>query len=288
MDALVSILFQGLAAAMVLYIISVGLSITMGLMHFVNLAHGAFAMAGGYVAFWIMQHLSLPFVVSVFLAVLIVALFSIVLERGLYSPLYGRSDLDQVLFTIGLVFVAMASAHFAFGPSTINLQIPEVLRGQLDLGFRQFPAYRVLLIVVGVVLFVGLWFLVERTSFGARLRAGVDNRKMAESIGIRTDRLFTFTFALGSGLAALGGALGAQLLPIRPAYALEILILVLIIVAVGGLGTVHGPFLAALLLGISDSAFKYLVPQFGAVFIYVAVFVILLWRPQGLFGRTPM
>lgn len=285
-DVALSILFHGLASAMVLYIIAVGLSVTMGLMGFVNLAHAVFAMAGGYAAIWAMGRLGLPFLPAVLFAAVLVALLSIPLERGLYARLYGASELDQVLFTIGLIFVASAAARFLFGPTPQNLVLPAALQGQVEFGLRSFPAYRILIIVTGFALFGLLWLGVERTTFGARLRAAVDNARIAQSVGIRTDRLFTAAFALGSGLAALGGALGAEFLPIRPAYAAEQLNYVLIVVAVGGLGTLSGPFLAALLLGLSDTACRYLAPEFGVFFIYLTIIVILLWRPAGLMGRA--
>lgn len=284
--AAVSIAFHGLAYAMVLYLISVGLSVTMGLMGFVNLAHGVFAMAGGYVVALTVGRLGVPFLLALLVASTVVAAASLVLERVLYARLYGGAELEQVLLTIGIVFVAVASAHFLFGPLPQPLPLPEWLRGQVDLGFRGFPAYRFFLIIGGGVLVVALWLGLERTTFGAKVRAAVDNPRMAQSLGIDTRRLFSITFALGSGLAALGGGLGADLLAVSPGYPMDYLVYFLIIVAVGGLGSIKGPFFAALLLGVTDTACKYLVPEFGAFFIFAATLVLLLWRPQGLFGRT--
>lgn len=286
MTAAYSVLFHGLAAAMILYIISVGLSITMGMMNFVNLAHGVFAMAGGYAAFHLMTRHGFAFAAAVPLAVLMVAAGSVVLERLLYARLYNTSELDQVMFTIGLVFIASALAQLAFGPATRSLRLPDALTTTFSIGPQLVPSYRLLIILLGVAIFAALYVAIEHTAWGAELRATVDNRRMAETVGIRTQRLFSWTFALGSALAALGGALGAEFLPIRPAYAAEQLIYVMIVVSVGGLGTVHGPFLAALLLGIGDTACRYFVPQFGAFFIFVALIIILLWRPSGLAGRA--
>lgn len=279
------ILLNGLASAMILYIIAIGLSVTMGLMGFANLAHCVFAMAGGYVAIWSMQALGLDFWLALGFAAIVVGLLSIPIERFVYSRLYGADELDQVLLTIGIIFIAMATAKFFFGPSPLDIRIPVSLQGQADLGIARIPAFRVAVIVAGVVLFAAMWLVVERTSLGARLRAAVDNRRIAEAVGIRTERLFMLTFALGSALAAFGGALGAEILPIRPTYAFDQLNYVLIVVSVGGLGTLHGPFVASLLLGISDTACKYFVPEFGAFFIFAAMIVILLWRPAGLYGR---
>jgi branched-chain amino acid transport system permease protein len=286
LSAFIGIAFHGLAYAMVLYLIAVGLSVTMGLMGFVNLAHGAFAMAGGYVAVGLMNRAGIPFVAAVAAAFVVVALAGALLERRLYARLYGAGELDQVLFTIGLVFMAVAAAKYLFGPLAQPVRLPDALRGQIAILGRDFPTYRSVLIVVGAVVAATLVLGIERTRFGARIRAAVDNRRMAQSIGIDTAALFTVTFAIGCGLAALGGALGADLLAIDPTYAQEHLVIVLIVVAVGGRGTISGPFLAALLLGIADTACKYLIPEFGAFFIYAATLGVLLWRQHGLFGRA--
>jgi branched-chain amino acid transport system permease protein len=284
--AAISILFHGIAFAMVLYLISVGLSVTMGLMGFVNLAHGVFAMLGGYVLTSLINRFGVPFAVALAAAAVATALVSVVVERLLYRRFYGGDDLDQVLLTIGLIFMSVAGATYVWGPLARSLQPPRWLSGQLDLGFRSFPTYRCFLILFGAGLVTILWFGLERTRFGMKIRAAVDNLRMAQSVGIDTSRLFTLTFALGSGLAGLGGGLGADLLAINPNYGLDNLVYFLIVVAVGGLGSIRGPFVAALLLGIADTAFNYLLPEFGAFFIYALTMGVLLWRPRGLFGRA--
>jgi branched-chain amino acid transport system permease protein len=285
LSSLVSVAFHGVAYGMILYVISVGLSVTMGLMGFVNLAHGVFAMAGGYVMLSAMNGYGVPFPAALALAFAAVASASVALERLLYSRLYAAGELEQVLFTIGLIFMSVAVARLIYGTLQQPVNLPDYLRGQFPLLGRDFPAYRVFLIAFSAVMVAVLWFGVERTRWGAMLRAAVDNRAMAQSIGINTRRLFTLTFALGSGLAGLGGGLGADLISIQPTYPFEQLVYFLIVVAVGGLGSLRGPFVAALLIGIGDTACKYWVPQFGAFFIYVATIAVLLWRPAGLFGR---
>jgi len=286
LSSLVSVAFHGVAFGMILYVISVGLSVTMGLMGFVNLAHGVFAMAGGYVLISAMNGFGVPYPLALVLAFALVAAGSVVLERLLYSRLYTAGELAHVLFTIGLMFVAVATARLIFGTMQLLVPIPEYLKGQLPLLGRDFPAFRVFLIVFGAVMVAVLWFGVERTRWGAMVRAAVDNGPMARAIGINTRRLFTVTFALGSGLAALGGALGAEILTVQPIYPFEHLVYFLVVVAVGGLGSLRGPFVAAILIGVADTACKYWLPQFGAFFIYVATIGILLWRPAGLFGRA--
>jgi len=260
--------------------------VTMGLMGFVNLAHGAFAMAGGYALTTLMNHWHLPFGLALLGAVIVVVAASFVLERLLYRRLYGGDELDQVLMTMGLIFMTVGAATYFWGPVSQPIYPPDLLSGQIHLGSRDFPTYRSFLILCGVALVAGLWLALERTRFGTQVRAAVDNLRMAQSLGINTSQLFALTFALGSGLAALGGALGADFLPIVPGYALGNLVYFLIVVSVGGLGSIRGPFVAALLVGTADTAFKYIAPELGAFFIYALTMAVLLWRPRGLFGHA--
>jgi branched-chain amino acid transport system permease protein len=277
--------FHGTAFGMILYVISVGLSVTMGLMGFANLAHGVFAMAGGYVLTSVIRVLGVPFPLALVIAFFAVAAGSVILERLLYSRLYNAGELPQVLFTIGLIFIAVAVARMVFGTLQQPVLLPDYLRGQFALLGRDFPTYRVFIIAFSAIMVALLWFGVERTRWGAMVRAAVDNRAMAQSVGINTRLLFTLTFALGSGLAGLGGALGAEIIAIQPTYPFENLAYFLIVVSVGGLGTLRGPFVAALLIGIADTACKYWLPQYGAFLIYLATIAVLLWRPMGLFGK---
>jgi branched-chain amino acid transport system permease protein len=285
-QVLISIAFDGLAYGMLLFIIAVGLSITMGLMGFINLAHGAFAMAGGYATVSLTAAFGVPFLLALALAFVLVGGASILLERVLYARLYGASELDQVLLSIGLVLMAAAAFTFFYGPSPQRVVVPDYLKGQIDLGGRAFPAYRVFLIAVGLGLMAALWLLFERTLIGARIRAAVDNRRMAQSVGIDVEALFTWTFAFGSGLAAVGGGLAAEVIGLSPIFAIQYLVLFLIVVTVGGAGSLWGAFVAALLLGFLDNAGKYLWPDGGAFFIYIATVALLLRKPDGLFGRA--
>jgi len=285
-QALISMVFDGLAYGMLLFVIAVGLSITMGLMGFINLAHGAFAMAGGYATVSLTQGLGVPFPLALALAFLLVGAGSVLLERVLYAPLYRASELDQVLLSIGLVFMAAAAFTFFYGPAPQRVAVPDYLRGQIDLGLRAFPTYRVFLIAVGLGLMAALWLLFERTLIGARIRAAVDNRRMAQSVGIDVEALFTWTFAFGSGLAAVGGGLAVEIVGLSPTFAIQYLVFFLIVVTVGGAGSLWGAFIAALILGFLDNAGKYLWPDGGAFFIYIATVALLLRKPDGLFGRT--
>jgi branched-chain amino acid transport system permease protein len=284
-NIVVSILFEGLAYAMFLFITSVGLSVTMGLMGFVNLAHGAFAMAGGYFVVSLTRTLGLGFVPSLIGASVAVAIISVPFERYLYRRLYKATDLEQVLLTIGLAFMSIAVFTYFYGPIPKSVPLPDWLQGDVNLGFRAFPSYRAFLIALGAALIAVLWYAFERTNIGAKIRAAVDNRRMAESVGINVDRLFTLTFALGSGLAALGGGLAIQLLGLTPSFAVIYLVLFLIVVAIGGLGSLKGTLLAALVLGIFDTGGKYLFADAGGFFIYAVTVVVLLIKPAGFYGR---
>jgi branched-chain amino acid transport system permease protein len=270
---------------MVLFIVSVGLSVTMGLMGFVNLAHGAFAMLGGYFVVYSMRHWGIAFSPALAFAFVVVALVAVALERTLYARLYRATELDQVLFTIGLVFATIALVTLGVGPESQRVVLPAWLDGQTDLGFLKYRTYSLALIAAGTLLMLALWLGFERTRIGAKIRAAVDNRRMAESVGVDVGRLFTLTFALGSGLAAVGGGLGAEILGLDPQYPLRYLAYFLIVVAVGGLGKVTGVFFAALLIGVLDFVLKIEFPKGGTMFIYALTLAFLLARPQGIFGK---
>jgi branched-chain amino acid transport system permease protein len=282
-----TVLFDGIAAGVLLFLISVGLSVTLGLMNFINLAHGAFAMLGGYVCVVLLGRLGVPFLATLPVVLIVSALVGVVLERTLYRRLYRASHLDQVLFSIGLVFVSISTAHFFFGAQQQPLQLPEMLSGQfhLPLGL-DVGVYRLFLIAIGLALAFALQWMVAGTQFGAKLRASVDNPRAARGLGIDVDRVFVATFALGSALAGLGGALGVEMLGLDPEFPVKYIVYFLIVVAVGGSGNIKGSLYASLILGICDVAGKYYVPQVGAFVIYLVMVVTLIFRPQGLFGRA--
>lgn len=281
----VGVLFDGLAYGSLLFLISVGLSVTMGLMNFVNLAHGAFAMVGGYVCVMAMQRLGLPFLASLPLAFVASAILGFILERTLYCRLYKASHLDQVLFSIGLTFMAVAAATYIWGPSQQPVHLPDFLRGQVSLPGLDVGAYRLFLIGVVVIITVAITALLERTRFGAQIRASVDNQVASAGLGINVNRVFSLTFALGSGLAGLGGGLGIDVLGLDPTFPIKYMVYFLLVVNVGGAGTIKGPLIAALILGVFDVAGKYYVPDTGAFVIYALMVVLLILFPAGLLGR---
>ncbi len=282
---MIGVLFDGFAYGMLLFLLSVGLSVTLGMMNFVNLAHCAFAMIGGYVTVTLMNQWHWPFLATLPLAFLGPALVSVVFERALYRRLYGASDLDQVLLTIGLAFVSVAVAAYLYGTIQQPVRMPDYLRGSVTALGLTFGAYRLFLIIMALGITLLLAGALEYTRFGAQVRAAVDNQRMARGLGINVDAAFAITFALGSGLAGLGGALAIEIVGLDPSFAFTYLIYVLIVVSVGGLGSIGGSFVAASLIGISDVAGKYYVPGLGAFLIYLVMIALLMWRPAGLFGR---
>lgn len=285
MAALVGVLFDGVAYGSLLFLISIGLAVTMGLMNFVNLAHGAFAMFGGYLAATLMGRAGAPFLLALFAAFAGAALLGLVLEQMFYRRLYRASALDQVLFSIGLVFISVASATYLFGSGQAAFALPPWLLGQWHLGAIDVGVYRLFLIAAVALVGASLWLLLEHTRLGSWVRAAVDHRDAAEGLGIPVAAVFTATFAIGSGLAGLGGALGVDVLGLDPNFPLKYMVYFLLVVAVGGSGSLSGPLLAALLLGIVDVAGKYYVPKLGAFVIYVLMVVLLLAFPGGLIRR---
>jgi branched-chain amino acid transport system permease protein len=279
--AYLTILLDGTAYGMILFIISVGLTVTMGLMRVVNLAHGAFAMVGGYLAAT-MIHDGMPFFVAAVLAALAAGALGAVAELALYRPLYRRGELAQALMTFGLTFVAIAALTSIFGSNVKPLPVPQFLAGLTNLGFTEYPTYRLFLIGIGAAMALILWLVIDRTLYGARLRAAVDNPRMARAVGMDVNLLFTGTFAAGCALAGFGGVVGADMLPVEPYYALRYLVIFLVVVAVGGIGNFKGSFVAALAIGIVSTVGTFLLPGTSAYIVYAMVLVLLLWRPHGL------
>jgi branched-chain amino acid transport system permease protein len=282
---LIGVLFDGIAYGSLLFIISIGLSVTMGLMNFINLAHGAFAMLGGYVCVLLMTRAGLPFLATLPVAFAVSAAAGIVLERTLYQRLYKAPHLDQVMFSIGLVFMAVAATTFFFGPSQQPVRLPDYLRGQIKVLGLDLGVYRIFMIAVVATLTLILHLLLVRTRFGAQVRASVDNAVASAGLGINVNRVFGVTFALGSGLAGLGGGLGVDILGLDPTFPLKYMVYFLLVVAIGGAGTIKGGLVAAMILGICDVAGKYYVPQVGSFIIYFLMVVLMIVFPAGLYGR---
>jgi branched-chain amino acid transport system permease protein len=286
MQTILSIAIDAFAYGMALFIICIGLSLTMGLMRVVNLAHGAFAMIAGYIASYAARDLGLGYAFAIFLAIIGTIVISIPLERVLYRRIYGSPQLTQVLMTIGITFCVIGITNYFFGPTLKTIPLPGALSQSVDVGFKTIAAHRLFVMACGVVVALGLWFLIEKTAFGIKLRATVDNAAMADALGVRTQVVYAVSFAIAIGLAALGGVVGAEFLPIEPYYALRYMVTFLVVVSVGGAGSIPGAVVACLLLGAVDTTGRYLMPEFGNFFFYAAVIAIVCVFPRGFFGRA--
>ena len=282
---MLTLLFDGVAYGMLLFMLAVGLAVTMGLMNFINLAHGAFAMLGGYAMVVMTQRLGVPFLATLPIAFVLTGALGAAAERLLYRPMYARPHLDQVLFSIGLVLMTVTGVDYLMGSQQQPVDIPAWLQGRFDFALVGIGKYRLFIVLLCGVLAFALQALLTRTRFGSRLRAAVDDARVARGLGIDVNKVFLLTFAVGSGLAGLGGALGAEVLGLDPSFPLKFMIYFLVVVAVGGTTTITGPLAAALLLGVADVMGKYYVPKMGSFIVYVLMIVILLVRPQGLFVR---
>ena len=285
MASFLGVIFDGVAYGSLLFLVSLGLSVTMGLMNFIHLAHGAFAMFGGYLAVWLMMRWGMPFLATLPVAFVVLGAAGAVFERTLYRRLHAATPLDQVLFTLGLTFMSMAAATYFWGPTQQPVNLPQFLRGQVSVAGIDLGVYRLFLVAAVIAISAALWLLVERTRFGSQVRAAVDQRAVASALGIRVDRVFTLMFALGTGLAGLGGALGIEVLGLDSSFPLKFMVYFLLVVVVGGAGTIHGAAVAAIVLGIFDIAGKYYFPAAGAFIIYALMVVLLIAFPRGLFGR---
>jgi branched-chain amino acid transport system permease protein len=281
----VAVVFDGLSFGMLLFLMSVGLSVTLGIMRFLNLAHGASAMLGGYVVVTLAGRAGVPFLPAVALATLAAVPFTIILEMAVFRRLYRASHLHQVLLTIGIVFMAIGAATYVWGPNQQPVHVPAWLTGSVTVAGVHFGTYRLFLLGVSGILTLLLVLGVEKTTLGARVRAAVDDRRMATVVGINVDWVFTLSFAVGGALAGLGGALSVYMVGLDPNFPLTYLVLYLLVVSVGGLGSIGGTLLAAIILGICDVLGKYYVPQVGAFLIYAVMVSLLLMRPAGLIRR---
>jgi branched-chain amino acid transport system permease protein len=276
------VLFDGIAYGSLLFLMSIGLSVTMGLMRFINLAHGAFAMLGGYVCVVAMTRLGVPFLAALPIAFVAAAVVGAALERTLYRRLYRRSPLDQVLFSLGLTLMSVAAATYVWGSGQQPVHLPPFLLGQVRVLGVDLGVYRLFLVALVAAITGSLVLLVRKTRFGARIRASVDDPQASAGLGINVTRVFSVTFTLGSGLAGLGGALSIDVLGLDPTFPLKYLVYFLLVVVVGGAGSIAGTLTASLLLGVFDVSGKYYVPAVGAFVIYAMMVVLLLLFPGGL------
>lgn len=286
MSLLAFILLYGISYGLILCLISVGLVVTMGLMRVVNLAHGGFAAIGGYISTGLMAQAGIPFPLAVCVAVAAVIVISVFVERAFFVHLYTASELDQVLLTLGLCFLVVGTLTLIYGPNVYPTMLPSYLQGSIDLGFRDFELYRLVVAAISALVIIGLWLGFEQTNLGAQLRAAVDNRTMTQATGINVPRLFSLTFAFGSGLAAFGAAIGAPMLPLEPYYPFKYLVTILIIVALSGHGNVKAAIFVSVMIGVIETAVRLIFPELGAFLIYFVLIALIVWRKEGLLSRS--
>lgn len=281
---LVTQILTGLAYGMLLFMISVGLSVIFGLMNVVNLAHGAFYVVGVYVAFTLMG-LELGFWVALLLGTLTVAVLGVLTERLLLSRTYGN-ELNEVLLTFGLAYILADLVRLIWGTNPQTLSEPAVLTFRVAFAGIEFPAYRLFVVLVGCLVAALLWYFETRTRIGAIVRAGVDDREMVSALGINVTLVFAGVFAFGAGLAAFGGILGGPILGMYPDQGFDILVVALIVVVLGGLGTWKGAFAGAVLVGMVETLGRIYFPSLSLVIVFLLMAVVLLIKPSGLFGRS--
>lgn len=276
-------LLNSLAFGAILFLLAIGFSLIFGLMRVANLAHGAFFMLGGYIA---TSAIGFGFTAAVLTAGLVCAVFGGIVERTLVRRLAGR-ELAQVLGTLGLAFIIADQCLLIWSGDPIAQPAPAALRSAVQIAGIAFPAYRLALIAIAIVAFVAIWLLVERTTLGARIRAAVDDREMARATGIPVSRLFTTVFCVGVALAGMGGALAAPIMSVYPGLDAEMLPLALLVVILGGIGSLPGAFVGSMLIGVIYTFGQMLVPDLAYVILFLPMVAVLALRPQGLFGRQP-
>jgi len=280
------LLFQiltGLAYGMLLFMMAAGLTIIFGLLNVVNLAHGALFMVGGYVAFaFTKEHVN--FWLALVIAVMIMAIIGVLIERFLLGRMYGK-ELEQVLLTFGLIYILTDTAKWIWGSTPRSIPIPEILDFSIPLGIVAFPAYRLFVVAVGILIAILLWYIETKTRVGAIVRAGVDDRHMLSALGINFKLVFASVFAFGAGMAGLSGVLGAPILGLYTGMDADVLLLSLVIVVIGGLKTWKGAFVSAILVGLVDTLGQVWFPQFSMVVIFVLMVIVLIIKPSGLFGK---
>lgn len=283
LEALITNAVNGLAYSLLLFLLAAGLSLIFGMMDVINLSHGSFFMIGGFVGISLVDDVG--FWLALAITVAIVTVLGLVVELALLRPLYERGHLDQILLTFGLALIIEDAAEWIWGTRIQSLNPPDALSGSVGVLGASIPAYRLLVIAVGLLLGFGLWYVLERTRLGSIIRAGVSDREMVSALGFNITAVFAGVFIFGVALAAFAGFIGAPILGVYPGLDFEVLILALIIVVIGGLGSLTGVFWVSLLVGITQTFGQAFFPSLAAIIIYVIMAAVLLLRPEGLFKR---
>ncbi|MCH8154614.1 MAG: branched-chain amino acid ABC transporter permease [Proteobacteria bacterium] len=277
---------NGIQYGFLLFLVASGLTLVFGIMGIINLAHGAFYMLGAYTVFWLVGYTDNLFV-AIVLGLVIMLAFGYLLERSAISFLYKRDHLYQVLLTYGLILILDEMQRIFWGTDFYSVPVPQVLNGSIPLTETlDYPVYRLFISVMCMAVAAGLYLLIGRTKLGMMIRAGASNREMAQVLGIDIGRVFAIVFSIGVALAAFSGMIGAPVSSVYPGMGEQILIVSFVVVVIGGIGSVKGAFVGAMLIGLADTFGRVLLPDFASVVVYAVMAVVLLWRPQGLFGRA--
>jgi branched-chain amino acid transport system permease protein len=284
-DLFLNQLVNGVGTGLIYFLLAVGLTLIFGVRDFVNFAHGSFFVVGALLS-WTLLNYGLSFWLMLVLAPLAIGLLGLILEPLLIRRFYRVDPAFQIVGTLGLVLVIQEVATMIWGPANRSTEPPKGLARLVDLGFASYPAYRLFVMAVAIVVGAALWWLIERSRFGASLRASAEDRDMAASLGINTGMLFALTFAIGVGLAALGGVLAAPTRGLNPGSAAEILGIAFVIIVVGGMGSFLGAFVGAVLIGVAQALTIAFAPAYGSVVIYLAMIVVLMVKSDGLFGKV--
>jgi branched-chain amino acid transport system permease protein len=283
MSSLIIQLLNGLSYGLLIFMLAAGLTLMFGLMRVVNMAHGSYYLLAGYFGYTVSK-LTGDFLIAILAGIVLAGILGFLMERFLFRLIYNM-ELEQVLLTFGFIYIFQDIGLWLWPRSVLVISKPAWLTGSLTFFDLTFPIYRIMLIVVGLLIAALLWYFQEKTRVGAMVRAGVDDREMVTALGINVNRLFTLIFTLGAALAGLAGVLGAAYIGLFPGLDLEVLILALVVVVIGGLGSLTGTLAAALLIGLADAFGKALIPEFAMFSVYAVMALVLIFRPTGLLGR---
>ncbi len=277
---------NGIQYGFLLFLVASGLTLVFGIMGIINLAHGAFYMLGAYLTYWLMGYTDNLFL-AITAGILIMVVLGYLIERLAISYLYDRDHLHQVLLTYGLILIIDDMQKILWGTDFYSVPVPEILAGGIQLTENQeYPIYRLFISVICMILAAGLYVLINKTKLGMMIRAGASNREMSQALGIDISRIFAIVFSLGVTLAAFSGMVGSPISSVFPGMGSSILIVSFVVVVVGGIGSVKGAFVGAMIIGLADTFGTVLLPELASVVVYAVMALVLLWRPQGLFGQT--
>jgi branched-chain amino acid transport system permease protein len=276
-------LLNGVQYGLLLFMLAAGLTLIFGIMGVVNLAHGSFYMLGAYLAWWL-SSLTGSFALAIAGGALLSVVFGLALERLLFRHFYDRDHLDQVLLTFGLIYVFEELRSILWGDDVHGVKVPNLLSASIPLTDNlSYPVYRLFISGVCVALVVGLYLLISRTRLGMKIRAGAFNRDMTEALGINIKLIHAIVFAIGVALATVAGIIAAPISSVYPNMGAQVLIMCFVVVVIGGIGSVRGALIAALLVGLVDTFGKVLLPQVAGMLVYMLMAAVLLWKPEGLF-----